>query len=1573
MKFKLQSLSEVWKDTKIYGVGLLAALGLVVGSVFTYQNVIKPISSTFAISEVKATGDDDKNKTDMSYSFYEMTTWLSAYYNAASSPTGYKTLEEKPGHDYDYHTLLTESAIKGAKAETGKNEWTYADYTWVNSSNKKIGGGGALLGFPDKSVIKGGGILGFLSSQTSSSTVDYSYDSLGSGNTYNSLETYAYYGAALDALGIDSSMTSVMSFHPIRMFAGAVVWLGYIIASGAELLFKLAISILQVTNPFNWFAKGFNYTWTNADEKGMFSALTNTVSGLYKLFAEFGWTVMIPLTIAIWIFMFIFTGNGRQNQTLTKSKAEKFRYFIVYFLFLAVGVPVMGTAYTAGLDALSETFNKDNVGNGGVGVDAIIYSAYIDNKAWIENNRLYLPSDVDLTWDTSISDVPYQNKAKVRQYALSINSLNHLDLKKATDNGSADNSWNLSNKQTGDSKTSEGVNTILLRYMLGESYLPSDWETKVKSYLSEAAGRGDSDDSKKPGSLVNRLNASATELTSKEGYRYIAYVNPHVQDGNPDSWGVEVNEGWFGLGKTYRFGQYPNIFLSRGYADEGNGGFIARNSSGAPGSSSKSDRLNFESNPNATVKQGMVYGNTKATMSYLEMFNYLNSKFTATKVRVYSTNTLTSNFSRESHAAVNQVGAGYVHKFMIWINTVTLLFGVAFLAVGYAVGMVVASFKRYINLVTSIFLGTLGMQKGMVKAASATIMLIFEVVGTIVIYELAKTIYIAIPDILSNAISGLNNGSKVTSTSLTNIGFSAGAANMGGFVLVIFSLMLSVIVLVWMLLMLLRLRKPIIDMADSTFTTMIGKLFYADGSLGHGDDTKGESGGMTNAISAVSGFVAGNSTSNIEGAEGDDNDGYVAGDESSTETNGGNGAEDEQGEKPDPNSKKANSKETEGIGEKVKNEGGIDRNGQESASESEQPESANGEQPSSGAPSANESSSGSGSSNGSDSVSGASSSSGSGEGEQGTVISDDDTVNVSTAEGGSESGKGSSGKVSKSSGANGTKSSGSSGKNDEVSASSESPKQTSSDVSSETDSPSELAERGLSEASKVSASSDSGKQSSGDDSEQEVFGPSIATAEGGQGLSKSNGGLSSGESGKQQSSNQTSKTPVSKSNGSLTPSESGKQQGGNQTGNGNAPSVKSNGGIAHGEIGKQQGSSETGKTPSSKSGNAPTVKSNGGLTASESGKQQTSNQSGKTPTTKSNSVLTASESGKQQSSSSPVSKASQHMEQAKQNLSSAKDSVKQAGSSAVTASKQAVSGVRDVANGISGVVSGQQSISSGASQVASGAKQMVQSVSSAGNVIKNGASRVSQSASAISNATKSAAISVGSSAVVSQASRIGNSVAKGVTTAANTQLGKTLIDTALDRSSSPVSSSGSTPQRQVSQSTGSTGSSGQQTVLRQSSAGFGSNGGQTIVRNQSNTSNDNRTSNSRNTSMTNRPNSSGSIPRQNASGNGGQSLDRPQSGSGSTGTNTSAPTSGIKRVANTTGKVVKATAKGMMATGEKLDPVGKHIENELKKSIGDMAPTSSASSNGLDADFMERSHLAEMERLRRRNRTTRPR
>lgn len=933
MKFKVQSLTEVWKDTKLYCLGLVALLGIVVGSVFSYQTVVKPIASSFTVNQVKADDKDDK-KVDLSYSFYDMTAWVSAFYNAASSPSGYKTIEGEVGNKYDYHSLLTKTAVDGARNQDkgkGKDLWTYADFTWVNRGNGNIGGGGALLGFPDQQIIKGG-ILGFFASKTSSSTVDYSYDSLSSSQWYNSLETYAYYGAALDTLGIDTSMgAGMLGIHLVRLLAGAITWIGYILASSAELLFKLVISILQAMNPFHWFAKGFEYTWSTAGDNGALAGVTSFVSSMYKLFSNFGWVIMIPTTIATLIFMFIFTGNGRQNQGLIKSKAAKFRYFIIYFLFLSIGVPVLGTSYTAGLNALNKTFDSKNVGNGSTSVDVVIYSAYVDNKSWIENNRMYLPSDVPLTWSVENADVTGGNKANVRKYALSINSLNHGDAAAAAVNSS--NSWNISNKQKDNNKASESVSALLLRYMIGASYSPSNWETLVKSKLSEAVKKQGG--SKDKNSLVNRLAGSAIELTSKQGYKYMPYVNPHGQDGD-DSWGIEVKnaEGWWDFtAETYKFGQKPNIFLSKGFADSWLGGIYSETGKG-------NKLVQLKQNPNIDVTPGLVYGEGKANMSYLEMFNYLNSKFTSNKVRVYSTNALTSNFSRESHAEVNQVGAGYVHKFMIWLNTVTLLFGIAFLAIGYAVGMLIASFKRYINLIMSIFMGTLGMQKAMVKAAAATIMLIFEVVGTMVLYELAKTIYMAIPDILTTAVASLNGGSTVTTTILRQIGLASAAGDLGTFVLVIFSLILSVIVLVWMLLMLLRLRKPIIDMADSTFTSLIAKLFYADADMAKGEDGKGGSTGMNSGVAAA-GAAGAFFSSNVEGAEGDDNTGFVDGDNEDT-VEEGDPKEKEEGDDPNdakpkekgdgedeepprPDEREANSKDTEKLGEGVKEQGGVDR------------------------------------------------------------------------------------------------------------------------------------------------------------------------------------------------------------------------------------------------------------------------------------------------------------------------------------------------------------------------------------------------------------------------------------------------------------------------------------------------------------------------------------------------------------------------------------------------------------------------------------------------------------------------
>lgn len=1081
MEFKVQSLTEVWKDTKLYCLGLVAALGIVVGSVFSYQTVVKPIASSFTIGQVKA---DDENTVDMSYSFYDMTAWLAAFYNAASSPSGYQTIKGNVDEaSYKYHSLLTQAAIEGANTqdEEGKGKWTYADKTWVNPITSNIGGGGALLGFPDQLIIKGK-ILGFFASKTSSSTVDYSYDSLSSteSKSYNSLETYAYYGASLDALGIDSNVgVGLSGFHPIRLVGGAIVWIGYILSSSAELLFKVVISILKVTNPFNWFAEGFNYVWSSADKNSALAGLTSLVSGMYKTFSNFGWVVMIPVTIAMLLFMFIFTGNGRQNQGLIKSKAAKFRYFIVYFLFLAIGVPVLGTSYTAGLNALSETFNSSNVGNGATNVDSIIYSTYVDNKSWIENNRMYLPNDVPLTWNRNNSDVTNFNKANVRKYALSINALNYDDAATAKSN-SANISWNVNDKKSDQNKTSNSVNALLLSYMNSSIYPASNWETLVKAKLTDAIKKGGSNSDK--GSLVNRMSASATELTSKKGYEYLAYVNPHVQEGEG---GIKIDDvQWWKLKVVeYKFGEYPNIFLSKGFADDALGGIISNTLKGVSGE--KSGWVELKANPSVEITPDLVYG-SKATMSYLEMFNYLNSKFTPNKVQVYSTNALASNVSRETHAVVNQVGAGYVHKFMIWLNTVTLLFGIAFLAIGYAGSMLIGSFKRYTNLIMSIFMGTMGMQKAMVKSAAGTIMLIFEVVATLVTYELVKTIYMAIPDILTSAVAGLNGGSTVTTSILTHIGLPVAVADLGGFVLVIFSLILSVIILAWALLVFLRIRKPIMEMADSTFTSLIAKLFYADADMAKGENGKGGSTGMNSDVAAAAGAAGAFFSSNVEGAEGDDNDGFVDSNNEETTENeedieeGGPKEKGEEQETPRSDSKEANSKETEKLGEGVKDQKGVDRSqgkdGKPAEANSEAPKGEDGsgesgEDGMSAKEAAEAAEIAKANSQQSPSVSGSGKQEGESKGV--TSVSDDDTVNVEAssetpAEKESET-PASTGTLSPEiPGAKGSGKDGTSGKqSDGVSASSESGKL---EKGAKTDSLEELAKQGAVEASKELAS-----------------------------------------------------------------------------------------------------------------------------------------------------------------------------------------------------------------------------------------------------------------------------------------------------------------------------------------------------------------------------------------------------------------------------------------------------------------------------------------------------------------------
>lgn len=909
-------LRQVWNDSKIFLVGFLALVGLVIGINFTYNAVVQPLSSGISIEGVKA--DDKNEKPELSYSMYDMSAWLSAYYNAATSPSGYKTL--KPGGgDYKAKALLTKAAVEGAKGD--KEGWDYATMTWLvktGDNGGKVGGGGALLGFPDKNVVDGG-IMGFLSSLTSSTTTDYSFDSLRTSDSYNSLQSYAYYGASLQSLGIDSVMNNgLFGIHPVRLLAGATMWISYIIVSFIEKFFLVAVAILKATNPFRWFANGFSYIW-RPGSTGPLSGLTNVVSTTYKVFANFGWLIMVPVVISSLIFMFIFSGNGKQSPQLDQRRKHKFRYAVIYFFFLTIGVPLLGTAYTAGLDSMADAFGK-GFGSSSFSADSVILSTYVDNQKWIENNRMYLPSSAVVVWDKEAGDSSSESKAAVRQTALAINALNYGAARDASNATDAD-SWNYTKEATDTGANTANISALLWRYMSGETYSPGTWETKVKSYLLEKAEASDGKE------WTDKLSSSALELTSREGYQYLGYINPNVTGENHD--GVTVSDNWWKLwwkDKDITFGSSPNLFLDKGYADLGDGGITIVEQYDSKGNASK--YLSLKSNPAIGNDGRALFGNQDATMSYLEMYNYLNTKFSSNKLSVYSTKMLVSNATRESHSTVNQVGAGMVHKSLIFVNSISMLAGLAILAMGYAFGMVIGALKRYVSLISSIFLGTVGFQKGMVQAIAGTIMLIAETLGTLVIYEIIKTLYIGIPSIVEGAIVSTGLGSKNDAAGETLL-FATKTWDMTGvdFILVVVGLILSSIILIWATIVLLRIRKPILNVMDTTFTDLINRLFYGEGNV-PGDAPKGvnpQSGGMIGKVaSATGGALLGAAQSNIDGLGDLTGQGDVNPDDPNNPNgpDGPNGPFGGAGVGPDA---KVASRETENVGSQLGADGKLNR------------------------------------------------------------------------------------------------------------------------------------------------------------------------------------------------------------------------------------------------------------------------------------------------------------------------------------------------------------------------------------------------------------------------------------------------------------------------------------------------------------------------------------------------------------------------------------------------------------------------------------------------------------------------
>ena len=574
----------------------------------------------------------------------------------------------------------------------------YYDETQVADSEKKfndayvsMGNAGGLLGFIDTNKIK---FFGWVTSFSSSTSQTYNYSSF-KGGEYEGLLCYAEYGYALQSLGLDETGSGVMAIG--RFVAGTVMMVAYTVSTSVESLMAIVLYVLKILNPFALFKNAValgnlnNYLPDDAYSRTTLAAFVGT---LYTKLSNLSWSMVIPsfmATTALSILLLKVTSK-RDDNTFSKLKRMGIR-----ILFVGIGVPLLGSLYTASLDSMI-----DYVQDSGPIGNRIIYSNYIDFQAWVQSNRLALPSGtvIDLASPTTLiaGNIDYNQTTPVRLLCYDINSVSGV-----TPSGSSINSdWTANygadynaNVLGGTSSSIDWTRSLipayslLWRYMSCDTYTAGDFETYWKSKNNSAESVE---------WIRNTQDVSAYEDSTEGLFKSDGTYSSYMQDsgGVIATYGVNTSDGL--------------MHFKYQASGSGNG------------------------------------------LSTLAMYNYLTTTFHKANIEINSKNNVANPYVASRHYAVNAVGGKHI-VLLYWLNGIVLMFVVTVLGWGFAFCMMLGNVRRTIKLITNIPFAMLGNIKTISRVVSYTLAMIIEIVGTMFVYTLVCEILIWLNNLVETSMA----------------------------------------------------------------------------------------------------------------------------------------------------------------------------------------------------------------------------------------------------------------------------------------------------------------------------------------------------------------------------------------------------------------------------------------------------------------------------------------------------------------------------------------------------------------------------------------------------------------------------------------------------------------------------------------------------------------------------------------------------------------------------------------------------------------------------------------------------
>lgn len=702
-----------------------------------------------------------------------------------------------------YRLSSSMTALFSTAQEPGNDDFDIGENYWPSVLHQP-GSAGSMLGYPDEQYNV---IRGWIDSRNAQSSNEVGYDSLvGTKDSgfpdHTGARDFGYYGATLNGLGLDSTSTG-LTLGFFSWLSGGFVLILFVVAAGVDSLWSFIIDALIWINPFRMIYDAVNSLSGSTFADGMtagegattgfgdsgdlpepLASIVELGNFAFEKLALLSWTVMLPLFLGVFIFSLLMFKNLDRGSAIKK--------ILVRFVFIVIGVPLLGSMYSQVLSTMKEATEGGNSA-----AAQVVLSTYVDFEGWATQNQLAVPDGAFIRWSQTHDAPTGKSQADVRDSTLAINR-QVLGIP-ADALGSP----------TGSSVTAEGTNAgldqshygavarMLNRYMHTQHVNASSFESDAKSTLKG-------------------------EQVDKAPEWFDDYI------GDPEDVSKQTaNEN-------------PLLFVRSDTglkaAEDGEGGPVRF-------TSAEGTKIECE----ATITEDEEGSPSACNLAPLAMYNYLNADFGSTSYKAYSSGKSSSEATRSIHNSVNLVGTGMMSS-VYWFNAVVLLGAFVVIGIGYAIGMVVNNIRRTFQMIMAIPFAMLGVIQGIAKVIVYTVAMLMEILVTIFLYKMVLAFLLAIPDFINAPFNEAIAGDEGTEERSAVVEFLVDSGLLHMLVTVV-----SIIVVIVFTVMAMRLRKSLVKAVEDAVTKMIEKFTDAKVQSGGGLKSGLPGGGGSSSMSGASG------------------------------------------------------------------------------------------------------------------------------------------------------------------------------------------------------------------------------------------------------------------------------------------------------------------------------------------------------------------------------------------------------------------------------------------------------------------------------------------------------------------------------------------------------------------------------------------------------------------------------------------------------------------------------------------------------------------------------------------------